>query len=230
MCARKVSGLFDLELPPTVDAIVRRIERKAGVAIEAKKVKNAPLGPCVGYFDAEGTPRIECAGKPSVEDLVLETLRLYLRQGRVEGDMPYGEMQIESNRLLCARLFRILEEDILFSEAAVHGIDARTHVYERLRAELIEPLAAGRYRKKDKATMRARLGALDALECAVASIARETARARLREISEADARIGRSAAFMYAVLDRYRPFDTWERMTAAYYVAVPFLYEHGNHA
>ncbi|RME71089.1 MAG: hypothetical protein D6776_10740 [Planctomycetota bacterium] len=144
--------------------------------------------------------------------------------------MPYAEMQVEVNRMLCTRLFRVLEEEVLLSQAASHGIAARTRLAERFEKELVEPLRSGKYQKGTKEPLRSRLGALDALEFAVAAVDRPTARARMREVSELDGAIGRTAAFMYAVMDRYRPFDSWDRITGAYYVVVPFLFESRNHA
>ncbi|GIW70539.1 MAG: hypothetical protein KatS3mg102_0081 [Planctomycetota bacterium] len=219
-------GLFDLELPPTVEAVVRKVEAIAGQPIAAQKVKGSLLGPCVGYFeDKSGTPVIEASGKPALEDVVLEVLRLALRGGRREQDMPYGELRHERNRALCARLYRIVEEEWLLPEAEAHGVAVRRHLTQRFDAELIEALGAGKYRKGEEEVLRTRLAALDGLELAVAAVDPATARWQVQRVGELDRTAARSMGFMLSVIDRYRPFESVEQMTAAYYVAVPFLFD-----
>jgi hypothetical protein len=230
MSARKAAGLFDHDLPSTVEAVVRRVEKRAGQPITTKKVKSSALGACIGYFTDEGAPQIDAVGKPALEDVVLEVLRLQLRKGRGERDMPYGEMQHEINRALCIRLFRILEDEVLLSEASAHGVACRRRLTALAEESLLDPLRSGSYGKGEKEPLRTRLGALDALEMAVACVNRSTAKSRLREVSLLDDKIARPSAFMFAVMDRYRPFDSAQRMTGAYYVAVPFLFESRNSA
>jgi hypothetical protein len=219
--------LHDVELSLALDALVRKIEGEHKRPIEEQRLTEADVGPVVAFFDDAGAPHMALSkgATPTVEDVALELARLDLRSGRREKNMPYAEMRHEANRRLCRRLYRIVEQEIILSEVESLGVAVRRRVLERLEASFIEPLRAGNYRKGEADPGRVREGALDALEVVMTDWDDVAARNRLAHLAEIDMAISRPLGLMYKVIENHRPFEGEARVRAAYYLAVPFLFD-----
>lgn len=226
MARRKAdTGFFGLDLPPTIETLTRRFELTHGQPIEQKNVRSHTVAKCLGYFSNDGFPVIESHGKPSLEEVVLELLRLHLRRGEPEKLMPYAEMVHENNRILCTRLYRLMEAELLFADAECHGIRVRDFLVQQLTAELLDELGNGSYRSKDAEPMRSRHAVLDGLELMMADINVESARHVIRKVAEIDDRIAGPMGLVWTLIGNYRPFDSIMSARKAYYIALPFLFE-----
>jgi hypothetical protein len=220
--------LFDVELPPRLSDMLRIVEGRARQPVGEIRGEQADVGPCVAFFDDTGKPLVayrEKSGAPPLEMLALEVARLWHRGGKLEKYMPYSEMRHAVNQRLCRRLFRIVEEEIIISEVASAGLPVRKYLKERLSELFLEPLQTGKYRASEPDPGRTREGALDALESAVAEYDENTVKRFMVAVAEADAAIARPFGLMYKVIEQHRPFDGDERVKAAYYLAVPFLFD-----
>lgn len=219
--------LHDVELTLPLEALVRKIEGERKRPIEEGRLKEADVAPVVGFFDDAGAPHIVLSkgAKPTVEEVAVELARLDFRGGRYEKNMPYSEMRHEANRRLCRRLYRIIEQEVVLAEAESLGLGARRRFIERLEESLVGPLDAGSYRKDDADPLRVREGALDGLELMIGEWDELAARNRLSHVAERDAAIARPLGLMYRVVENHRPFDEEQRVRAAYYLAVPFLFD-----
>jgi hypothetical protein len=222
--------LFDLELPARIAEIARVVEGRARQPIHEVRGggDHGDVAPVIGFFDDTGRPTIsvgEKKGAVALEAVTIEVLRLWLRNSRYEKNMPYSEMRHPANQRLCRRLYRVLEEEILNSEAETAGVTARSWMRERMVHAFVEPLSAGKYRKGEADPGRTREGALDALQASLAEVDTTAARRLGVLVAEHDAAIARAFGLMYRVVEQHRPFDGEERVRGAYYLAVPFLFD-----
>jgi hypothetical protein len=222
--ARKI---HEIQLTPALDTLLRKVEGLAKKPLVEDRLDGADVGPVVGFFDDTGTPHIAVSSgaQPTIADIAVELARLDFRRGRFEKNMPYYEMRHEANRRLCRRLYRIMEQEIVLVEAESAGVPARRTIVERLVARLLEPLVAGSYRRGEVEPGRLREGALDGLELTMAESDAVAARHRLVQIAEHDPAIARPLGLMYKVVENHRPFEAGDRVRAAYYLAVPFLFD-----
>lgn len=220
--------LFDVELPGRTGDLLRTVEARAKQPVNELRGEHADVSPVVGFFDDTGRPFIATAekkGAPSPEAIAIEIARLWLRNNRFEKNMPYAEMRHPANQRLCRRLYRILEQEILTSECETLGVPVRKWLIERYTKGFVEPLVAGKYRQGEPDPGRIREGALDALEVAIATVDTNTDKRLGVTIAEADAGIARPYGLMYKVVEQHRPFEGEDRVRAAYYLAVPFLFD-----
>ncbi len=220
--------LFDMDLPGRVGDMLRTVEGRAKQAVSELRGEYADVAPVVGFFDDQGRPFVAAADKkaaPSPEAVSLEIARLWLRHNRFEKNMPYAEMRHPANQRLCRRLYRILEQEIIASECETLGAPVRRWLSDRFEKLFIEPLAAGKYRTGEADPGRLREGALDALELALGAADDKTPKRLGVLIAESDAGIARSFGLMFRVVEQHRPFENEDRVRAAYYLAVPFLFD-----
>lgn len=220
--------LFGVELPPRVAEVLRLVEARARQPVNEVRGEAADVAPVVGYFDDTGRPFIACReaeSAPPLELVALEVSRLYHRNNRFEKNMPYAEMRHPGNQKLCRRLYRIMEEEIVISDAASLDIPVRAFLREHYAKTLFEPLQAGKFRAKEPDPGRIREGALDALEAAIAEYDEKAAKRLGMTVAELDSGIARPFGLMLKVVEQHRPFDGADRVKAAYYLAVPFLFD-----
>lgn len=221
--------LFDVELPARVGDMLRLVETRIRQTVtELRGSDKADVSSVVGYFDDTGKPFIayrEKKGPPPLELLCLEIARLWFRNGKFEKNMPYAEMRHPANQRLCRRLYRILEGEIIVSDVASLGLPIRKWTMEHYKTHFREALAAGKYRHGEPDPGRLREGALDALDAAIAEFDEKATQRLGIEIAEADAGIARPYGLMLKVVESHRPFDGEDRVRAAYYLAVPFLFD-----
>ncbi|MFC1708146.1 hypothetical protein ACFL59_15225 [Planctomycetota bacterium] len=221
------ANLFGVELPEPIAAVVRKVEALAERPIQASTSDSEDVAPVMGYFAEDGTPTMKCGPEvtPDTELLALEVLRLELRKNIREDKMPYAEMRHESNRRLCKWLYRIMEQEILMSVAQSHGLSTRDEIQTRLEERMLVPLENGSYRDSEEEVLRARQGALDGLEFMISMVDTNAAMRALKRIADADSSISRQLGLMYKIVQNHRPFENAERVTAAYYLTVPFLFD-----
>jgi hypothetical protein len=219
--------LFDLEMPARIAEMIKTIEGRAQRPIQQDRGEAADLSPVMGYFDDTGVPRICVAPgfTPTVETVAHEVVRLWFRNGRFEKNMPYTEMRHAGNRRLCRRLFRIIEQEVVTSDTQSAGVPVRKWLTDRFRQLFVDPLQSGSYRKGEADPGRSREGALDALEAAISEVDSRAAHRLGILVAELDSSISRPFGLMYRVVEQYRPFDGWERVQNAYFLAVPFLFD-----
>lgn len=219
--------LLEKELAPPIASLVRQIETERKKPFREVRLETVDVAPVVGYVDDDGTPvlAVSKGASPTEVDVVLEIARVLHRRGRVEKYMPYAEMRHEANRRLCRRLYRVIEEEVLLADVESYGYPARKTLLDRLSERFREPLGRGVYRQGEAEPGRLREGALDALEMAIAETDATTARRFMGEIAELDAGIARPFGLMYKVVENHRPFEADDRVRAAYYLAVPFLFD-----
>jgi hypothetical protein len=220
--------LFNVELPARVAEVLRLVEMRARQPVNEVRGESADVAPLVGFFDDSGRPFIayrEKSGAPPLELLALEISRLYHRNNKFEKNMPYAEMRHPVNQKLCRRLYRVLEEEIVISETASLDIPIRPYLRDYWQAHLLDPLQAGKYRAKEADPGRMREGSLDALEAAIAEYDERAAKRLGITIAELDSAIARPFGLMQRVVEQHRPFDGADRVKAAYYLAVPFLFD-----
>jgi hypothetical protein len=219
--------LFGIQLTPQLDALVRKLEGESRQTIREDRLDAADVSSMVGFWDDAGVPHIALSkgAEATEETLATEIARLEFRGARYEKNMPYAEMRHEANRRLCRRLYRVIEQEVVLAEAEALGAGARKALAARLVSSVIDPLRAGSYRRDEADPGRLREGALDALELAIAEYDEKASRRHLMEIAEKDAGISRPLGLMYKVVENHRPFDSSDRVRAAYYLAVPFLFD-----
>ncbi len=219
--------LFGIELPEPIAKVARKIEGTAQKAIVEERSNVVEPAPVVGYFDDQGTPRLAVSkgAEPALEDIAVELVRLVFRNGRFEKNMPFAEMRHEANRRLCRRLYRIIESEVVFPEAEGLDVRARNRTLERMRAAFLDPLQQGRYRPDEAGPARVREGVLDALELTIAEHDARAAERHMEAIAAADPEIARALGMLYTVVKNHRPFEDDGRVRAAYYLAVPFLFD-----
>ncbi|MHC4390024.1 MAG: hypothetical protein ACYS22_01740 [Planctomycetota bacterium] len=221
------AGLFGLDLPAPILAAARKVEALAKKPIDAKKVKKAgDVAEVVGCINDDGIPEITAfKSKPSVERVSLEVLRLQLRNRTPERRMPYAEMRHESNRRLCTWLYRVIEQEMLLAQAQSFGISVRPLLRRNLEDTVLEPLQNGGYRKGEAEPGRSRAGALDALELLVSYVDPQQAHQAMATVAKLDESIAAKLGLLYTVVENNRPFEDQRRIRAAYYLAVPFLFD-----
>jgi len=219
--------LFDLDMPSRVGEMLKTIEARAQRPVLQERGEAADTAPVVGFFDDSGAPHIVVAPgfTPTVESVAQEVVRLWVRNGRFEKNMPYAEMRHPGNRKLCRRLYRIVEQEVVTSETQSAGAPVRKWLQERMRTLFLEPLAQGKYRADEQDPGRTREGALDALEAAISEVDGKAAHRIGVTVAEQDAGIARPFGLMYRVVEQYRPFDQPDRIQSAYFLAVPFLFD-----
>jgi hypothetical protein len=219
--------LFGVELPEPIAKLARKVTDMAGKPIVEDRLDVADVSPLVGYFDDRGAPHIAASKghEPRLEEIALELTRLDFRKGRFEKNMPYAEMKHEANRRLCRRLYRIIEEEVILAESESLGVQVRALLTARLGKSFVEPLRSGSYRAGDEPPSRIREGALDALELTVAENDSKAAERRILEVADLDMDMARPLGMLYKVIENHRPFEADDRVRAAYYLAVPFLFD-----
>lgn len=221
--------LFNVELPDRVAELLRVVEGRIRAPVaEVRGGDAVDIAPTVGYFDENGKPAIayeKKSGGPGVEELTIEIARLWLRNGKFERSMPYAEMRHPGNQRLCRRLYRAIEEEILLSECESRGVPVRKWLTAKLERGFVEPLGAGKYRSGEADPGRSREGAIDALEATIAEVDERAGRRLTMAVAEADPGIARTYGLVYKVIEQHRPFEGEDRVRAAYYLAVPFLFD-----